>query len=358
MPISSLANPAQRIGKIKGMMLKHAISVIALGTVGVNDEFKRNSGNQVIYRRFLPEGATAAQPNRFFQDADGDRSVAFAVGFEAQEGVTPIAKTINVQDVTATIKQFAILTGYTDQAFDLHEDNLPEAYIKYCGETKGLINEQDLFGVLKACTNKFYGGAGTSRATVNGTLSLTLLRRIARSLKSNHATTVKQMQRLGKSGNYGTAPVEQCFPVWCHTDLEADLRQMEGFKTVSEYGDPSIAVPNEFGSCESFRFITTPELVEVQNSGAAVAGTVPLLKSTSGTSADVYQVIVGSQDAWGHIGLNKDRMEPTVITPDQKDKNDPLGQRGVVGCKWYYHAVVLNGMQMAVVEVATRALTD
>ncbi len=358
MPISSLQNPAMRIGKIKGMIINHAIPIISLGAVGKNDDFKRNSGNQVVYRQFLPEGATAAQPNRFFQDADGDRSIAFANSFETSEGITPPSKTIKVRDVTATIKQFSILTGYTDQAEDMHEDDLPAAYIKYVGETKGLVNESNLFGVLKACTNKFYGGTGNSRATVNNVMTLTGLRRIARSLMSNHAKTIKQMERRGKAGDYGTAPVGECFPVWIHTDLEADVRQLENFVPVEEYGDPSIAVPNELGVCESFRFIKSPELVEVQNSGAAVLGSAPALKSTGGTYADVYQVIVGSQDAWGHIGLNKDRMDVSVMTPSQKDKHDPLGQKGLVGCKWYYHAVVIHPMQMAVYEVATRALTD
>ena len=51
-------------------------------------------------------------------------------------------------------------------------------------------------------------------------------------------------------------------------------------------------------------------------------------------------------------------MEVTALSPSQKDKNDPLGQRGYVGCKFYYHAVILNQLQMAVAEVATRALTD
>lgn len=359
MPISSLGSPAQRIGTIKGTIIKHAIPQISLGTVGVNDEFKRNSGNTVIYRQFLPEGATSAQPNRFFQDANGDRSATLVQTFETSEGITAQARTINTRDVTATVKQFSILTGYTDQAADLHEDDLPAAYLKYVGETKGLVNEQNLFGVLKACSNKYYGGTGTSRGTVNGTLTLTLLQRVARGLMSNHAVTIKQMQRLGKAGDYGTAPVGACYPVWIHTDLEADVRRLENFTPVEEYGDPSIAVPNELGKCESFRFIKSPELVEVQNAGAAVAGSVPALKSTTGTYADVYQVIVGSQDAWGHIGIDKDKMDAVVITPKAgRDSADPLGQRGAVGCKWYYHAVVLNPMQMAVIEVSSRALTD
>jgi len=358
MAISSLANPSQRIGKIKGMMLKHTIPTICLGAVGVNDDFKRNSGNQVVYRRALPKGATSTQPNRFFQDATGDRSAALAQSYETSDGVTPLAETINMQDITATLKQFSILTGYTDQAEDLHEDDLPSIYIQYVGETKGLVNEANLFSVAKGCTNKFYGGTGTSRGTVNGVITLNLLRRVARSLMANGAKTVKNMQRLGKAGNYGTSPVGQCFPVWIHTDLVADVEQLEGYVRVHEYGDPSIAVPNEVGFCQPFRFIASPDLVEVQSSGAAIAGVTPALKSAGGTYADVYQVIVGSEDAWGHIGLMKDKMDVTVLTPGQKDKSDGLGQRGLVGCKWYYHAVLLNGLQMAVIEVGSRALTD
>jgi len=51
-------------------------------------------------------------------------------------------------------------------------------------------------------------------------------------------------------------------------------------------------------------------------------------------------------------------MDVSALSPGQKDKNDPLGQRGYVGCKWYYHATILNNLQMAIYEVATRALTD
>lgn len=358
MTISSLLNPAQRIGKIKGMMLPHAIATTALGAVGVNDNFKKNSGNQIVYRRALPRGATATQPNRFFQDGAGDRSAALAAAYEASEGVTPTAETINMQDIPATLKQFVIVCGYTDQAEDLHEDDLPSIYITYVGETQGLVNEANLFSVAKACTNKFYGGTGTSRATVNGVLSVNLLRRVARSLMANGAKPIQKMQRLGKAGDYGTAPVGKSFPVWIHTDLVADAEQLEGYVKVHEYGDPSIAVPNEVGFCNPFRFIASPDLVGVQNSGAAVAGAVPALLSTSGTYADVYQVIVGSQDAWGHLGLRSNMMKPNVITPGTVDKSDPAGQRGLVSLKWYYHAVLLNSLQMAVVEVASRALTD
>lgn len=349
----------QRVGTIKGRILKHAIPKIFLGTVGVNDDFKRNEGKEVKYRRWVPKGGSATQYNKFFLDGTGDRSASYVDGHRTGEGVTPAAETLTPQDITATIEQYSVLYGYTDQTFDFYEDDVPGAMTELTGERKGLVNESVLFGVLKACTNKFYGGTGTSRATVNGVLTLQLLRKVARSLRLNHAETITQMQRMGKAGQYGTAPVQgNCYPVWISTDLCPDVHELPKFKPVETYGDPSIAVPGEVGECEGFRFIASPELVEVQDSGAAVAGASPALKSTTGTSADVYQVIVGSQDAWGHIGLNKDKMDISNKFPHQKDSGDPLGQRGYVGCKWYYHAVILNNLQMAVVEVATRALTD
>ena len=350
---------AQRVGLIKGKILKHAIPKIYLGTVGVNDSFKKNEGKTVKYRRFLPHGASTTQYNRFILDGTGDRTAAYVNPHLTSDGVTPAAESISAQDVSATIEEYAILYGYTNQTADLYEDDIPGEMVKLTGERKGLVNEMVLFGVLKACTNKFYGGSGTSRATVNGVISLNQLRLIARSLKLNHAEPTANMTRMGKAGNYGTLPVgKECFPVWVSTDLEADLYELPNFTKVENYGDQSIVVAGEVGNCEGFRFISSPELVAVQDSGAAVAGSVPALLSTSGTNADVYQVIIGSRDAWGHIGVNKDKMSVTDMKPDQKDKTDPLGQRGYVGCIWYYHAVVLNALQMAVYEVAARALTD
>lgn len=355
-----LSDPAQRIGIIKGRILKHAMPVISLGTVGINDDFQRNQGDTVKYRRYLNKGASSTQPNRFFLDGTGDRGQTYANQHLTSEGVTPLAENVLYQDISATVNQYSILYGYSDKTFDLHEDDIPRVMTQLAGERKGLVMEQVLYGVLKGCTNKYYGGTGTTRATVNGTLTLTLLRRVARGLNLNHSTTISQMlKKVEGTQLYNTSPIAgRSYPVWVSTDLMPDLRELPGWVPVEKYSNPGNAVENEVGFCEEFRFIASPDLPEVQDSGAAVAGAVPALKSTTGTSADVYQVIVGSQDAWGHIGVNKDKMEVTAISPSQKDKNDPLGQRGYVGCKFYYHAVILNNLQMAVIEVATRALTD
>jgi len=358
MGIQTFALTPQRVGIIKGRILKHALPKIVLGTVGVNDDFKPNTGDTVKYRRFLNMNQTAAQPNRFFLDGAGDRGNAYASGHLTTEGVTSAPESVTVQDITATLNQYNVLYGYTDKTFDLYEDDIPKQMTTLTGERLGLIHEMVLFGVLKGCTNKFYGGTGISRGTVNGTISLVGLRKIARSMCNNHATTISKMvKRIPASGLYGTSAVEASFPVFISTDLHPDVRDLPGFVHVSKYGDPNRAVAGEFGTCEEFRFISSPELVSVQDSGAAVAGAVPPLLSTTGVNADTYQVIVGSADAWGHIGCNVRGNDITAMTPGQKDKADPQGQRGYCGAKFYYNAVILNDLQMAVYEVATNALT-
>ena len=97
----------------------------------------------------------------------------------------------------------------------------------------------------------------------------------------------------------------------------------------------------EIGSVEGFRFILSPELAANINTGAAVGSTG--LFSTGGSNIDLYPVIVVGEDAWGQVALRgTDSLDVTYIQPGQKDKNDPLGQRGYIGASTFMTATVLN----------------
>lgn len=359
MGLQSLVITPDRIGKSLGRIIPHAQAVICLGTLGQTDNRKKNTGGKTVYRRYLPKGATAANPNQFFQNGAGDRTATYVAQHLTQDGVTPIAETMIPQDIEVDQKEFGFAYGFTNRTAEMSEDPIPEIMEELLGERIGLVREMTLFGVTKGCTNKFYGGTGTSRATVNGRLTLQMLRKVERSLKANHSKPARKLlMPIPASGNYGTAPTQACYPVFISTDLSSDVRDLPNFVPVEKYGDSKKAVSGEIGSCEEFRFITSPELIAVQDSGAAVAGTVPALYSTTGTNADVYQVIVGSEDAWGHLTLDLGKNDITLLPVGQKDKTDILGQRGYVGALIKYNAVRLNEGQMAVLEVATSALTD
>ena len=352
---------AARIGKIKGEILAHAVPEEVLGITGSQKQIPKNTGDTVVFRRWLPYGGTAGaiannvDPNDvFFANGTGDRTAAMVTAHLTTEGTTPTAETITPVDVSVSLNQYSVLYSVTDKTFDLYEDDVPAEMKKQVGERVALVREMVRFGELKGGTNKYYGGTGvTSRANISGKVTLNMLRKISRNLQANHAKRITSI--LAPSPNFATAPVEAAYLVFCHTDMEADIRDLPGFKHVSEYGQRKPINENEIGSVENFRFLTSPELAPVQDSGAAVGSTGCV--STSSSNIDTYQVIVAAEDAWGQLALRgANSLDITWIAPGQKDKQDPLGQRGYVGAKFYMNAVILNGSWAALVEVGSSAL--
>jgi len=160
---------------------------------------------------------------------------------------------------------------------------------------------------------------------------------------------------LKASQNYGTDAVAAGYLVYCHTDLEPDIRDLPNFTPVEKYatGTP---LPNEIGKCETFRFLTSPEFPAIQNGGAVIGATN--LYSTTGTNLDVYPFIVTAEDAWSQIavrGLNS--LNPTYIPPGEKSKSDPLGQRGYCGTLWKKAVMLENSGWMAVGFVGAKNLS-
>lgn len=337
---------SQRIGIQKGEILAHAGIQEVLGIAGEQKRMKRKMGDTVKYRRFLPFGGSTANAktiNQWVVDPNDHLT---------QEGITPDADTITPQDVSVTINQYSCLYVYTDKANDLHEDDWPQAQKEQTGERIGLVREMVRYGVLKGCSNKFYAG-GTSRASVDKTVSKALLRKITRSLTGNGARMVTSV--LAASPNYATSPIEAAFLVFCHTDMEHDIRELEGFKHVSEYGSRKPVHEDELGSCDRYRFIVSRHLTPMPSAGAAVGATG--LISSDDANIDVYPLIVVAKDAWADLALRGgDSFDPTHIPVGQKTKDDPHGQRGYVGAIFWDAAFIQNDGHMAVAECGATEL--
>lgn len=341
-----------RINKVKGEILAHAVPVEVLGMTGQMKKMPKNSGDNIVFRRWLPFGGT---DNIWITGSNVD---TFAGNHQTGEGVTPSADTIAPTDITATLVQYACLYSVTDKTVDLYEDDIPAEMKKQTGERMGLVREMIRYGELKGATNKYYAG-GTSYNTVDETLSLNLLRKVARDLMKYHAKQITSV--LSASPNFNTSPVEAGFLVFCHSDMEPAIRDLPGFKHVSEYAQRKVLNENEIGSVERFRFILSPELAPYLGNGsatyrgAAVGATG--LQSTGSTYIDNYPCIVVAEDAWGDVALRgAESFDVTWIAPGQKDKNDPLGQRGYIGAKFYSAAKILNQGWCAVVFAGTPAL--
>ncbi|NIB43811.1 N4-gp56 family major capsid protein [Pseudomaricurvus alkylphenolicus] len=329
-----------RIGKTKGSILKHAVPVTCLGISGDQKKHKKNQGDTVVYRRWLPKGATntdATSINQWSVSAN-DHLVS--------EGQTPEAETLTPQDITVQLQQYACLYSYTDKTADLYEDKIPDEMKAQAGERMGLVREMVDYGALKGCTNKFYCG-GTSRATVDEPIGLPILRKATRSIKGNRGRPVSSV--LDGSGDFNTSRVERGYLVFVHTDAENDIRNLPGFLQCAEYGKRDMVHDCEIGAVENYRFVVSPELTAIIDSGATLGATGML--STGGSNIDVYPFIVVAADAWANLALRgMDSFDVIHVPVGKKDKADPLGQRGYIGTKFYSAAFVQNDGWMAVIE--------
>lgn len=349
----------QRLAKFKGEILANAVPNEILCKQGRQIKMPKNQSETYVARRFVPYGATASNPNQFFANTAGDRGGAMVAAHLTQEGVTPSADSIIPVDTQAVIKQYSCLYSFTDKLEDVHEDG--EALIKQMsvdiGNRVSLVNELIVYGELKGCTNQFFGGTGTSKSTVNGVITLNMIRKITRAMQANHARPVTKI--LGASLNVATEPVEAGYIVVCHTDLEPDLRNLADasgnrlFIPSSKYasGKP---MDGEIGRIERFRFITTPDLPAELDGGALVLSTGLQARSTN---IDLYPFFVFAENAFSQIALRgKETASPTFIPAGQKTKSDPHGQRGFAGTIWWKGVMIENNQWMAVGWVGITAL--
>jgi len=343
MAIQTMNTQAARIGKVKGDMLRHAKPMECLTKVGVQKKIPKNSSDTIIFRRTLPPSGI---DNIWI---NGGNVETFADGYKLAEGTTPTARTMSYVDVSAVLEQYGVLYAITDKTFDLYEDDVASDMRQQIGETIGAIREMVNYGAVKGSTNNYYAG-GSDITTVDETISLALLRRITRDLKRYHASMCRKI--IAPSPNFGTSSVEAAYCMFCSTDMEPAIRDLPGFIHVADYGQRSVISDQEIGSVEVFRFILSPELAPYIDAGASVGTTG--LYSTNGSNIDVYPVIVCGEEAWGQLALRgANSIDITWIPPNNKDKSDPMGQRGYAGAKFYHDALILNQGWMAVLYCGT-----
>lgn len=351
-----MATQTARIGKWKGELLSRVMPREVLHLTATQKSIPKNVSDTVIYRRWVPYDATIANPNILVQDVNPANTVETEASNRVNtaltantlaEGVTPTPDSLVAQDITVVLIQYGCLYSFSDKVADLYEDDISEAMKTQVAERIALIRELELYSKMRACTNRFYGGAGTTIATVDGKITAKLLRKIARSMSLN--TSKKITSILAPTPNIGTKPVEAAYIVYCHTDVEADLRDTTAFPSytpVAQYGSRKPICDDELGSFEQFRFVASPELVAFQNGGVAVGATA--CYSTGGVKIDVYPLICVGQEAYGTVALRGAKSFSLHIVPvGNEDSADPLAQRGYIGSKFYATSVVLNQQWMA-----------
>ena len=264
------------------------------------------------------------------------------------EGVTPQGKTVTFSDVTATLQQYGDYVPLTDVIQDTHEDPVFTEVQDIISQQAAQTIETIRFNIFKAGLNVFFAN-GTQRTDVNTAVSLTLQRKITRSLQRQNAALITKV--TSSSANYGTIPCEAGYVALGHVDLETDIRGMTGFVNAKLYTSPPVS-EHELGSVERTRYVTSTIFAPYASAG----GNKGAMVSTDGVKADVYPMLYLSQNSIAGVPLKgKDSLTPIVLNP-KPGIGDPLGQRGTVGWKAMTTAVILNQAFMVVAEVGATEL--
>ena len=315
-------------------MLKHAEPHIVLDKLAKQFTMPQNKKLQIQWRRPVPFAANTAP---------------------LQEGVTPSATGFSYETVTASLAQYGEYIEITDVIEDTAEDPVLSDASMILGENLGRSREALLYSIMKAGTSVSYAN-GSARSDVNTTITNNDIRGIVRSLRGNKARPVTRV--LDSSPNQNTVNVEAAYVAFCHTDCVADIRNLTGFQPVADYGTRKLVCEHEFGTVEDVRFVASADLSPFADAG----DTKGAMKSTTGTDADVYPVIVVGQDAYGCVSLKGTKTSgmnsvELILNPVGKtDKSDPLNQRGTVGYKTWFVGQRLNETWIERFEMAVTDL--
>jgi len=267
------------------------------------------------------------------------------------EGVTPQGKNVMKTDYQVSLQQFGDFVQLTDQIADFHEDPVLQEYIGITAEQAAQTLETLRYNVLKAGTNVFYSN-GTQTSDVNTKITDGMLSKITRGFKRQNVGYITQ--QTASTPNYGTVSVRAGFVALIHPDCEEDVRGLTGFKDAVDYGAKVPVDSFEIGAVKDVRFVRSTLFESYPDAGGAKGSMV----STSGTSADVYPIIFLGAHAAASVPLKGKGAitAPIVRNPGTISDSDKLGQRGHVGWKAYFGAVILNQLFMAVAKVAATDL--
>jgi N4-gp56 family major capsid protein len=324
-------------------LLKRAIPYMVIEKFGQQYPIPQNSTRNAKFRRYFLTGATGSA-------GDGNAANAFFTPLSLTpllEGVTPAGLKLSFQDYVVQLNQFGDFIQITDVVEDTHEDPVLQEATQVMSESAAQTLEAIRYNVLKAGTNVYYANGG-ARSSVNTAMTLTLQRSVTTALNRQNAKFITQV--VASTPNFRTEPVEAAYIALVHPDCETDIRSMSGFIPTKQYGTVT-PYENEIGAVERVRYLTSTVFSAFADAGGAKGA----MRSTSGTSADVYPILVIARDAYGIVPLRgRDSITPMVVNP-KPAPGDPLGQRGSVGWKAWQAAIILQDAFMVRVEVAATA---
>lgn len=295
-------------------LLMRALPNLVFYKFGQKRSLKKNSGNQISFRRF------------------NSLSVATTA---LTDGVTPEADALSITEVLATMAQYGNFIKLSDNIDCFSFDPVIMETTDLLGENAGQTVDTLSRDVVKAGSQVTYA-TGTTRVEQLASSPITrdLVRKAVRTLEVNDATPFMGSQ--GDNGQGGT---------WLgiiHPRAWYDLYGDTAYEATFQYSDPEKLYKGMLPVADGVAWYKTTY--------------APIFAGEGASSADVYGTLIFGKESFGITELSGKGKFETITKPlGSAGTEDPLNQRSAVGWKGWHVSKILNNNFMIRIEAGVSA---
>jgi len=227
-------------------------------------QMPRNGGTTLRMRRYNPLG-TALVPL-------------------GNAGITPPSQALTAVDIDATMSFYGTYVQINEQVTLQNNDPV----LNECAARLGVSlrqTEDTLTRDMLAATAGFVNCVGGVNGDNPTELTRADVETIVRALLGNNAYTI--LDNIEGDDKFGTAPVRDAYFAMCHTDLTADMNDVDGFIQKNNYPSPMNALRSEWGAIGNLRFL--------------VSSIGSIAQNASNLGNDVYNIFCVGMEAYACI---------------------------------------------------------
>jgi len=256
-----------------------------------------------------------------------------------------------VTDYTATVAKYGNYFALNEEVDLINPKNQDMKLAEVLGINAGQSLNRLQRNELEDNSTSIYPTGQTADAGVNTPITLSQIKLAVNTLNRNSAMTFTPMTK-GENVE-GTSPIRPAYWGIAHSDVEEDIRLMQGFISAERYAGQTELADGEFGTVGGVRFVSSPEASIDANAGAT--GGTNVREDSAGTGADLYTTPIFGMDAIGSLGLSSKHVQKIYKAGDKlpavqmivKEKGsagsaDPLNEISTAGWKSFHAAKILN----------------
>ncbi len=305
--------------------------------------------SQYYDRRMLTKAKPALNYTRFAQVRDLPRNNSDVIKFRRysllsaattplSEGVTPTGSQLSKTDISSTVEQYGDFIVLTDKLMFTTQDPILKETSDILGQQAGNTLDQLTRDILAAGTTIQYASTATARNEITSAMKISKaeVQEAVKTLKNNNALRITSM--IDHNDGFNSSPVDEAYVAFVHPNTTFDLKNIDGFIRVEEYGQKK-AMKFEVGALDEVRFIESTNAKVFASAGSG--------------SIDVYGTIIIGMDAYGISRISGEAMQNIIQPIGSAGAADPLKQRQTSGWKATFVATILNQAFMMRIEHAT-----